>query len=449
MSFPRFHLRTVQSPPAWTLALGLIAVISGAVVAAEEIDTNARALTQHEAIALALSNNPDIAVAEFEIQRAKSRLRWSGRLENPELEISAADDVIDNRDNERSLEIAFSQRYPITSRLRDEKNVRRAQVLIAEAEIAEQRRQLAYQVDRASSELLASRAKQFLVRKLAKLNNEIIEFQQPSVARGEISSLDVTQTKLTGRFLDQRISLLSNQERQQSFALAKLLGIEATQKIRIKDGFRFPLTRPTTGSRLSDAQLFQRRPDHLLTLVQHDVAQAEALLAQAERWEDIAFKVFVEREQAVDAPDGLESNTFAGIGISIPLPIRQQNEGAIERAHIDTEAAEKSRTAREFHIRSEYQAALQLAIDSHSLAAEASGEVIELAEKNLEDYRRAYEQGQANLLQVQRAQEQVLELHQASLELVADYQLAEAYLRFVSGSYPGIQPTRIESGANK
>ena len=414
----------------------------------DDKDKNTLVLTGHGAIAQALKNNPDLAVAEMEIQRAKSRARWSGRLDNPELEITAADDIIGLRDSERTLEVAFSQRYPLTSRLRDEKNVRRVQVLIAEAEVAEQRRQLAYQVDRASAELLATRARQFVATKLTKLNTEIVDSLTPLVERGEISSLDVTQVQLTGRSLDQQISQLNNQERQQALALARLIGIPPTQKIRIKDGFRMPLTRPATGSRLSNAELFQRRPDHLLTLVQHDVAQAEALLAHANRWEDVALKVFIERENSVDAPDGLEANTFAGIGVSIPLPLRQQNEEAIEQARIDSELAEKSRTAREFHIRSEYQAALQLAIDTHALAADASGDIIELAEKNLADYRDAYGKAQATLLQVQRAQEQVLELHQASLGLVADYQLAEASLRFVSGTYPDIYPERKIGGKN-
>ncbi len=434
------------SARVWTaVALAAAAVwISTGIARSEDRhdDHNALTLTEHEAIVLALKNNPDLAVAELEIDRANARLRWSGRLDNPELAISAADDAIGNGENERNLEIAFSQRYPLTSRLHDEKNVRRTQVLIAEAEIAEQRRQLAYQVDQASAELLATRARQFVVNKLAALNTEIVDFLEPLAKRGEISSLDVAQTQLTGRSLDQQIAQLKNKERQQALALARLLGVEATRKVHIKDGFRLPLTRPSTGSRLSDAQLFQRRPDHLLTLVQHDVAQAEALLANAQRWEDVAFKVFVTREQAVDAPDGLEPNTFAGIGVSIPLPIRQRNEEAIEQARIDSEAAEKSRTAREFHIRSEYQAALQAAIDAHSLAVEASGEVIELAEQNLADYRKANEDGLASLLQVQRAQEQLLELHRASLEHVEAYQLAEAYLRFVSGAYPGIHPAK-------
>ena len=434
--------RAIRRGPLLAVLALAIAVAAAPFRHAADAEEEHHVFTSHEAIARALTHNPDLAVAELEIARAESRLRWSGRLENPQLEISADDDAIGLGDNERALSVAFSQRYPLTSRLREESNVRRVQVLIAEAEIAEQRRQLAYRVDRSIAELLATRAKRFVVRKLTDNNTDIVEFLEAAANRGELSSLDVTQARLTGRSLEQRATQLAQQERQQSLALGRLIGIPPGEDFQIQDAFRLPLTRPNTGSRLSDAQLFQRRPDHLLTLVERDVAHAQALLAHANRWQDIDFKVFIERENSVDVPDGLEANTFAGVGVSIPLPLRQRNEEAIDQARIDSEAAEKSRAAREFHIRSEYQAALQLARDTHALAVEASGDVIELAEKNLADYQDAYESGQATLLQVQRAQEQVLELHQASLDLVADYQLAEAHLRFVSGSYPDIHTNR-------
>jgi len=446
---------SIQPMPRNYSAIALVALLAWAGLPALPLltltaslharEAQVRSLAPSEAIAIALENNPELKVAELEIARANSRARWSGRLNNPELEVTAADDAIGLGDEERTLEVAFSQSFPLTSRLRDEKSVRRAQVLLAEAEIAERRRQLAYEVDQASTMLMVSRAKLSVSQKLVQLNTEIVDFMRPLVEKGEASPLDVTQVELTNRSLQQNIGSLKNAERQQALHLAKLLGIEPEIEVRIKRGLQLPLTQPTP-PKLSNAELFRRRPDHLLTLARHDVAEAEALLADAGRWEDISLKVFVEREQAVDSPDGLEANTFTGIGVSIPLPIRQRNEDAIEQARIDIEAAEKSRTAREFNIRTEYEAALHAARDAHALAAQASGEVIELAEKNLAEFRTVYEQGQASLLQVQRAQEQLLELHNASLGFVEDYHLSEARLRFVTGNYPGIERPRTSPG---
>ena len=41
----------------------------------------------------------------------------------------------------------------------------------------------------------------------------------------------------------------------------------------------------------------------------------------------------------MDEPIGVETNTFAGLGLSIPLPIQKKNEGGIEQAEVNEEAA--------------------------------------------------------------------------------------------------------------
>ena len=91
-----------------------------------------------------------------------------------------------------------------------------------------------------------------------------------------------------------------------------------------------------------------------------------------------------------------------------------------------------------------YEAAFQERLAAYEIATESTGEVIDLAEKNLEDFRTAYEQGQASLIQVQRAQEQLLELRNASVDMLEAFHLAEARLRFVAGNYPEIQTSHAK-----
>ena len=77
-------------------------------------------------------------------------------------------------------------------------------------------------------------------------------------------------------------------------------------------------------------------------------------------------------------------------------------------------------------------------LDAWELAREASGEILALAEKNLDEFRDAYQKGQSSLLQVQRAQEQILEVRSAATQFVGDYHRAAAQVRFVTGNYPGL-----------
>ena len=76
-------------------------------------------------------------------------LLQAGRLENPELELSYADDFAFNAEGERSGSVEFSQSFPVTARLAREKDVAGKDVAIAEAEIRDFVRNLVAEVQSA------------------------------------------------------------------------------------------------------------------------------------------------------------------------------------------------------------------------------------------------------------------------------------------------------------
>ena len=70
----------------------------------------------------------------------------------------------------------------------------------------------------------------------------------------------------------------------------------------------------------------------------------------------------------------------------------------------------------------------------------ASGETLTLAKKNFEEFQAAQRDGLASPLQVQQAQTQLLQLENSALQLRKDYELLEAEVRFLSGTYPIPRP---------
>jgi cobalt-zinc-cadmium efflux system outer membrane protein len=404
---------------------------------------DSKSVTRDEAIRLAFQNNRELGIAALEIRRAATRLKWSGRLENPELEIESTSDGIGNDEDEGTFLVGFTQNFPLTAKLKHERGLRHYQVILAEAEIAEKRRELAGKVDLAIVELMTTRAKIEVAHKLVALNREMLDFLKKQAAEGVVSSLDVMQATLSGRTLEQQAKSLAGIENQNLLELNRVMGLDPDTPVTIETGFRLPGERPSIDVSLQT--VLRQRPDYVLSLAKIDEAQAAITLEEAKRWEDVSVKLFVEQDDAVDEPIGLDGNTFAGVGISIPLPLRNRNEEAIEQAQINHEAAGKGVEAARFQIRAECEEAFQQRTATWNLAREASGEILGLAEKNLEEFRKAYQQGQASLIQVQRAQEQVLELQTASLEFVAEYHRAAAAVRLATGSYPGLS---IQSGKN-
>jgi cobalt-zinc-cadmium efflux system outer membrane protein len=163
-------------------------------------------------------------------------------------------------------------------------------------------------------------------------------------------------------------------------------------------------------------------------------------LEKSNRFPDVEVNFFVERERSSYPAAGLDRNTLAGLGFSIPIPFRQRNADDMEQARFDRIEAEATSEALRFRVRNEYAQAFRARLDAWRLAREASGEILQLAAKNVADFQAAYRQGQASLLQTQRVQEQLLELKNAALEAIVNYHLAKARMREVVGDYPKTKP---------
>ena len=138
--------------------------------------------------------------------------------------------------------------------------------------------------------------------------------------------------------------------------------------------------------------------------------------------------------------DQLERNTLVGVGISIPLPLRKRNQQAIEEAKIDIEKANRARAAKAYEIHTELRKALVARRAAFELVNSATGETLSLAKKNFEDFQAAQRDGLASPLQVQQAQTQLLQLEKSALQLRKDYELLDAEVRFLSGTYPIPRP---------
>ncbi len=412
----------------------------------------ASVLSLDQVIRKALANNRNLRIAALEIERTKSRHRWSGRLSNPQLQVAGSSDFAGLDEDEAVFEIAFSQQFPLTSRLRDERAVRRVQVILAETELAENRRLLGYETHKLAVEFLAAKTTKAAQNRLIQLNKEIVDFLQKQVGVGEASRLDVTQTQLNGRALIRAASRLDVKMKKQMLSLKRQLNLPPDHKIELTGNLAVPASPP--GTKYDTASVLCRRPDYLALLVKADVARAEAVLQHSMRWEDIGLKLFAEREHAVDDPTGLEKNTFLGIGVSIPLPFRNKNEQGIQVANINKGVSLRQISAREFEIENELASAFQERASSWKLAHDSTGRDLKLAHDNFDEFRTAYENAQVSVIQVQRAQEQLLELATVAVELQREFHLADAQLRFVRAAYanlgiPSEEGTKAQRGGKR
>jgi len=385
----------------------------------------------NQALTQAISHNKELAFARLEIDRAKARFRWSGRLPNPRLELNGSSDHFGLNEGERNLQIAFVQSYPRTAALHSETTLRYHQIALAEAEIRTKEQALAARVAESLLQLVATEHFLEITREHIELDKAILRSLKDFINRGEASRLDLAQTELKLRHLHQQERGQITKIKQYRLQLHQLLGLPPEPEVFFRYDMNLPEAKPS--SPLSEEKILSNRAEY--RLAEGEIRAADSALAheRANTRGAINWKAILQEERSIDQPEGAERNTFIGVGVSIPLPLRQKNEAGIELATINKRSAEKALEALRFNILSEYHAAHSYHTDNWAIARTADTEILQLARKSYDDYRLAYLDGQVSLLQVQRALEQLNELEEQALKATVLYHQSQIQLRRLSG----------------
>jgi len=389
----------------------------------------AAVLTPETAVERALELHPILRLAEHRIAQAEARVRHAGIRANPQLGFSVRSDVIGDQNSEHALEVELRQRFPMTDRLQKEKDLRRVQVDLARAELGEARHALSSTVRAAVLEHAIEAKQETLFRIQRGINQEVLSFLESQRETGEISPLDINEAQLAGKKLEREQRSLELRLQQSIAVLKRHIGLGPTADLRVSADLTLPAQLPMKATAHQLAHQLENHPE--IQLVRHRIAAAQAgvALEQSKKYEDLSLGVTLGQDKAVDAPDGLDRNAFLGFGVSVPLPLRRQNqrqladaEGAVRMAETELMVLGKELA----HTRAIARLRME---NAFLLARETNGDIITLAEKNLKDAQEAHATGLATFTQVQRAQQSLVDVLRAALNASADYHRAASAYR--------------------
>lgn len=381
-------------------------------------------VTLHSVAAKVRASNPQLAAARLRIAEARGRVTGAGRLANPTLELEAKHDT---EFREGALGIGFAQSFPVTDRLRLEKAVSIAEVRVAEAEVAEVERQLVAQARTAVVEVLASRDLKIMRREEAKLAEELAKTIESAAKKGEGSFLDAGQAKLGSIQHALKIRQLDVRSAGAIGTLKTLLGTDPKTQLDVTGHLPVPYVPKSKKVSASN------RPDYRAAVLGTEAAQREVALEKSKRREDIEVGLFAEIERTEDAPEGLENDGIFGVRVSIPLPLWNKNEGAIEEAQAKQARMVKQAEAVENEIQNEVEAARSLMAAHAQIVADIDRDLLPLAKKQVELSERAYREGQGDLQAVLRARDQQIELQTARLDGLREFHLEKAAYEAAAG----------------
>ena len=370
-----------------------------------------------------ISSNPVLAAARLRIDEARGRMQQAGRLSNPEFGFELKHD---DRYREGNIGLSFDQKFPLTARLRLEKDLSAKEVSAAELEIFDQQRILVAQGQSLAIKLLSLEQQRELRQQQSTLAQELSDFAAKRAEAGELSALDAAQAQvdaqrilLEGRVLEtERVSLLGE--------LKPLLGVAAQEDLKIRGEL-------PKAAMPSKQQAWEQRPDYKLSKLKEESALVHLKIAKAGKWEDVSAGVFVERESHEDGVNGLEKRPFFGIRFSIPLPlwskqgaVQSEHEFAAKRTVLETKALALTIENETAAARADMEAQMKLAADTKD-------KLLPLVLQQTEKLEKAYQQGQTDLLTVLRAREQRLQLEAAALTALRDFHLARIRYESATG----------------
>ena len=392
-----------------------LAALCLALAAASSPARPATTVSPENVAGLVRSGNPDLAAARLRVAEAVARAKQAGRPANPEIESEFRQNPVAS---ERTLEVGFTRRFPVTARLRLEKAVALADIKAAEAEIAERERELIAEARATVVKCLAARERESLLAEQAKLAGEFAAFLSASAAKGEGSLIDAGQAKLEANALALQIRRLEAEEISLLGELKPLIGLQENESVLF--GTSLPPAVAAKKSAIDPA----RRPDYRLALAQIEAADHGLELEKARRREDWQGGILASVERMEDAPEGYQTDAMIGFRLSIPLPLWNKNEGAIEEAGVRAQRARLEADALVRRIGLEAEAALAEMNQWSELIREIDETLLPLAREQSALAEKAYREGQAELQSLLRARSQTLELATSRVDALREYHLA-------------------------
>lgn len=370
-----------------------------------------------------LAHHPTLKAARLRIEEARGRQLAGGRLDNPTLETSFQNE---SRVSPNELLVGVEQSFPLTKRLSLEKHLTAQLVKAAEFEVRDVERQLIATARAEALQLAALEARSKLQQEQIKLARKLSDFAQSGADKGEFSPLDAMQTRVDVERLQLDVRRLETETIRRKGALKPMLGISENEDLILTGGLPPLMTPP--------APAWQQRPDYQLAQTRIEAAETDTALARANRLEDVSVGFFTAREMQDQSNGQRERSGFVGFRISIPLPLWNRNQGEIAEKNAAAERHRLEAEALAATINAEADAARREMKAHADLADETRHRLLPLVKEQTEQLEEAYAAGQAELVTLLRAREQLLQTEVSALEAVRDFHLARIRYEAATGA---------------
>jgi cobalt-zinc-cadmium efflux system outer membrane protein len=391
-------------------------------------------LVQH-----ALRQNRELLAMRKQVDWTRGGLTQARLRPNPAIEISGLRQA-NGTDN--NLSVGASLPLELFGRRERRVEVAERELELMQYEVSDRERQLAAEIRSKYGEILAAGRNVRFAAELLELNRDAVQLVSARVEKGATAPLE---RGLTGVEQD-RIAALQAQFDARAevhlLELKNLAGMKPEDPLRLKEDWE--ITSAVLDREAAVARALAERPDLAAARVTEALAEAHLRQARTGAMPDASLFANYQRTDFGFDVNGLTAagslRRVQGIyhyftfGVSLSLPVRNKNQGAIEAALARVEAARLRREFAETVVSREVAAAYARLDRARQAMEIYSRGVRGQARDNLGVIRRTYELGRTPLLDVIAEQRRYIDIETGYTEVMNQYYQAAVELERAVGS---------------
>ncbi len=284
-------------------------------------------LTIEKAVSLAVKNNPELQTLRYEMDALEAAKLQSGLMPNPEFEVEA-ENILGSKDfngfDNSEITAVLSQDILLAGKIGKRVKVVESNISLAEWDYETKRIEIITDIRKAFQQALAV---QLLIEKneeLIEISKEFIVNLQKRVDAGKISPAEVSRAKIILNSLRIDLNRLKSEYETYKSELLSLIYQPDLTIDELKGELEYPVDVPSYDSLLNQ---LTNNPKLKRYENEYDKQTAIVNLEESKAVPDLTISAGFKRLNDAKA------NTFL-VGASIPLPIFDRNQGAIQEAKI-------------------------------------------------------------------------------------------------------------------
>lgn len=371
-------------------------------------------LTLPAALDLAFRANPELAVAAGEVQAAEAAALQAGLRPNPEF--SAL--MEDTRDATRTTTLQFNQPIELGGKRAARMEAAEQGRQLAAADLAAKRAELSAEVTAAYFDLLIAQDRSRLAAESAELAQRATAAAARRVAAGKVSPVEETKARVAEAGVKVELTQAASDLRGARRRLAAFWGNPAPRFSTAEGPAESPAAPPAYGelaARLDGAAALARAS------VEIERRRALVEVERARRVPDLTVSLGVKRDNAIDRDQAV-------LGVSLPIPLFDRNQGNLAEALARRDQARDERAALRIRLERDAAEAWERLESARAEAAALEGEVLPGARQSLDAATKGFELGKFGFLDVLDAQRTLFQARAQHLRALAAAYRARADL---------------------